>query len=235
MPATTNRQRLLSALFAHFKKHTAPPTAADGPVLDQLIYALLRENAGRAAADRAFENLRERFFDWNEVRVSSPHEVAAALEGLPQPLAKAQRVVGLLQELFESTYAFELDSLAKKGLKQAERQLARYQAASDFAVAWVIQRALDGHALPLDQPAMRVVKRLGLVDDTTDDVRTAQASLEHQVPKAKAPAFIDVIGALAHDRCGEQPRCGGCPLKPDCSFGSTYVAEPVRAGKVKPR
>ena len=44
------------------------------------------------------------------------------------------------------TYAFNLDDLEKKGLKQAAKQLARYQAVSgsDYLVAWVVQRSLGG-------------------------------------------------------------------------------------------
>ena len=40
-------------------------------MLEQFIYGLCREDATREQADRAFRNLCERFFDWNEVRVSS--------------------------------------------------------------------------------------------------------------------------------------------------------------------
>ena len=45
MPATSNRQRLLSTLFTTLKKQYDPPAAPPRPVLDELIYALLRENA----------------------------------------------------------------------------------------------------------------------------------------------------------------------------------------------
>ena len=145
MPATINKQRLLNTVLTSLKKQYDPPESPDRPVMEQFLYAVLRENASRAAADKAFTNLQERFFDWNEVRVSSAHEVAAALTDLPQPLAKGQRVIDLLQEIFESTFAFELDTLVKKGIKQGERHMARYQASSDFAVAWPDRRLLLVH------------------------------------------------------------------------------------------
>ena len=188
--------------------------------------------APRAEADRAFRNLHERFYDWNELRVSSVHEVATALGDLPQPGTKAQRLVELLQEIFESTYSYDLDSIHKKGVKQAAKQIARYRASSDFAVAWVTQRSLEGHAVPLDAPMLRTLKRLGMVDESVDDYPSAMSAIEHQVPKAKGEQFVEVINFLAHDRCGETPRCTGCPMKSECPSAGMKPEKPT---KVKPR
>src|SRR5439155_2662773 len=97
MPTTTNKQRLLTQIFAHLPKaakggpdsHARPPEGL--PVLEQFVYAVCREGTTREQGDRAFLNLRERFFDWNEVRVSSVRELAEAFDGLPEPEARAQR------------------------------------------------------------------------------------------------------------------------------------------------
>lgn len=234
MPATTDKQRLLTSLFTALRKAYDAPAAEERRVLEQLLYALLRENAPAGAADRAYRNLTERFFDWNEVRVSSVHEVEAALEDVPQARAKAQRLIDLLQEVFESTYSFDLELINKKGLKQAARQMARYQSSSEFAAAWVVQRSLAGHAVPVDAPALRTLKRLGMVDESVADLAAVQASMEHHIPKNKAVQFVDLLNALAHDRCGDEPRCGGCPLKSECVYGTARPAT-VRAARPKPR
>lgn len=232
MPATMTKQKLLTHFLGALKKQYDAPAEPERNVLEQLIYALLRENASRKDADRAYRNLRERFYDWNEVRVSSAHEVAGALGDLPQPVAKAQRLIGLLQEVFEANYSFDLDALPKKGVKPAARQIARYQATSDFTVSWVTLKALDGHAVPLDDPAMRTLKRLGLVEEHEDNLATVQASLEHHIPKIKATLFVDLLNGLSHDRCGDTPRCSGCPLKSECNHAATRPAE---ARRPKPR
>src|SRR4051812_35900681 len=128
MPATINKQRVLTTLFTALKKHYGEPAdPPDRPVLEQMVYALLREGATRKEADKAFDHLGKTFFDWNEVRVSSVHEVEEALAGLPDAGTKAQRVVALLQEVFESTFTYDLESFNKKGLKQAAKQIGRYQ------------------------------------------------------------------------------------------------------------
>ena len=120
---------LLTSLKKAYGDPGEPPPVR--PVLEEMVYAILREGATRPDADRAFHRLRSQFFDWNEVRVSAAYEVEEALGGLPQPAVKAQRVIDLLQEVFESTYSFDLEALHKKGLKQAAKQIGRYQAARD--------------------------------------------------------------------------------------------------------
>src|SRR5262245_54994106 len=103
MPAV-NKQTLLTQVFNRLKKTYEPlPEPEKRPVHEQLIYAICREGATRDRADAAYRNLRERFFDWNEVRVSAPAEVEEAMDGLPDSGARAERIIGLLQEVFEST------------------------------------------------------------------------------------------------------------------------------------
>jgi endonuclease III len=239
MPTAINKQRLLQQLF-HVLGRKAE--AADGeprPVLEQFIYGICREGATAEEADKAFRNLRHRFFDWNEVRVSSIRELEEAFAGMPDSELRAQRLVSFLQEVFETTFSFDLEGLHKKGLKQAAKQLSRYQAANDYVGAWVIQQALGGHAIPLDEPTLRTVKRLGLVDDDEDDAETVRASLEHLVPKARGASFVELISTVASEYCwAESPNCAACPLAGECPTGQENVREGVgggRSSRPKPR
>src|SRR5437016_9658270 len=123
MTTTINKQRILTQLLTNLKKRYDPPPAEARPVLEQFIYAVCREGTTREQADRAYRSLCERFFDWNEIRVSSPREIEEAMHNLPAADARSQRLVSLLQEVFETTFSFELEGLHKKGVKQAAKQL----------------------------------------------------------------------------------------------------------------
>src|SRR5437588_12854788 len=114
MPTTTNKQRVLNQIFTTLKKRYEPVEPEPRPVLEQFLYAICREGAPREQADRAFRNLQERFFDWNEVRVSSVREVEEALDDIPDAEYRANRLVSFLQEVFETTYSFDLETLHKK-------------------------------------------------------------------------------------------------------------------------
>ncbi len=239
MPTATNKQRVLTHLFTTLKKRYDPPEPESRPVLEQLLYAVCRESATREQADRAFRHLRERFFDWNEVRVSSTREVEEAFAGMTDPEGRAQRLIGLLQEVFETRFAFDLEDLHKKGLKQAAKQVSRYQAANDYAVAWVIQQALGGHAIPLDQATLRVLRRLGLLDGDQEDLEALRASLEHLIPKARGALFNELVSTLADEFCwDDEPNCSACPLSNDCltAHENGRLAEAgERGSRPKPR
>ncbi|GIW80472.1 MAG: hypothetical protein KatS3mg105_2279 [Gemmatales bacterium] len=235
MPTMINKQRILNAILTNLKKRYRLEAPESLPVLEQFIYAICREGATRAQADIAFKKLREQYFDWNEIRVSSTHELEETLADLPKANERAYRLIRFLQEVFETTFSFDLESLQKKGLKQAAKHLSRYQAANDYIVAMVVQRALNGHAIPLDAPTIRVLKRLGLIEADEESVETMRASIEHLVPKARGPLFSDLISALAEELCHEtEPECGKCPLSSECP-SAQECSPPVAAGRRKPR
>jgi endonuclease-3 len=239
MATTTNKQRVLTQLFAlHKKAHEAPPPEPR-PVLEQFLYALCRQDATREQADRAFRRLRDSFFDWNEVRVSSVRELEEALAGLPNAEARAERLIAFLQEVFETTFSFDLEGLHKKGLKQAAKQLLRYRSADDYVGAWVLQQSLGGHAIPVDGPTLRVSRRLGLIDGDQDDPEAQRASLEHLVPKAKGAAFGELVSTVAAEYCwDDNPNCSSCPLAAECPTAQEAGAADLSAARVsraKPR
>jgi endonuclease-3 len=199
MPTATNKQKILDKVLTTFKKRYEPQEVEERPVLEQFLYAICREGSTRQAADKAYQNLASRFFDWNEVRVSSEREIEDALSCLPNPEIRAQRIISFLQEVFETTFSFDLESVHKKGLKQGAKHLSRYQAASDFAVAWVVQHSLGGHAVPLDAPAMKALRKLGLIEETEENLESIRSGIEHLIPKAKAVQFCEIVCAMAHD------------------------------------
>jgi endonuclease-3 len=234
MATTTNKQRVLTQLFTALKKRCDAAEQETRPVMEQLLYGICRENVSREQANTAYDNLQSQFFDWNEIRVSSVHEVAEALEGLPDPEQRAERIIALLQEVFEATFSFDLESMHKKGVKQAVKTLARYQGVNEYTSSWVVQHSLGGHSVPLDVVSLRVTRRLGLIDRDQEALEAMQTSLEHLVPKAKGPLFCELISFLGHEYCWEnEPNCSACPLAGECATGIESAA--TRATRAKPR
>lgn len=235
MATIINKQKVVTQLFNLGKGHR-PEAMPERPVLEQFIYAVCREDATRAAADRAYRALEERFYDWNELRVSSEEEVAEVIVGLSNAGDRARRIREFLQEVFETTFSFDLEPLQKKGFKQAAKQLSRFAAANDYAVAWVVQQSLGGHAIPLDGQSVRVLKRIGLLDEQGESAEAMRASLEHQIPKAKGTQFVDLVSDLAEASCWENdPGCSDCPLHNCCPTGALPRAASTPAVSKKPR
>ena len=228
MSSSAKSQLLTHAIAQLKKKYPLPAEPPSRPVLDEVLFAILREEIGSAAAEVAFGRLKQNFFDWNEVRVSTIQEVAETLGELPEAGAKAQRIINVLQEVFDERFSFDLNDISKKGQKQASKQLGRYKGgANDFVVAWATFRALGGHALPADPGAMRVLFRLRIIDDAKpDDPEEVRTELETIAPKVKPFEFAELLTQHAAAVCvAGTPDCPHCVLKGECPTGQELLAK----------
>ncbi len=259
MPAITNKQQLLTQTHAALKKRYPLPTLENETprtLLEELIFAICREGSTTADAEAGYARLRKVFVDWNEIRVSTVQEVSDALRPLPNAGPRAGWIIGVLHAVFEMNYSFDLGDMEKKGLKQAAKQIARYfnakdlddkglkQAAkqiarfkqvNDFAVAWVVQRSLGGHAIPLDGPTSRVLQRLGVIEEVdAEDTESVRGGIEHVIPKARGAEFTELLSMHAKEVCTEKnPTCANCPLKSDCPTGIENTAKKPEKDKDK--
>ena len=158
------------------------------PVFEHLLYACCLENAHYEVAEEAFAALVHNFFDWNEVRVSTLRELSEVMAGLPEPPAAANRLKRVLQSIFESTYSFGLEELRKLNLGPAADQLRKMDGTTNFGVAYVIQSALGGHAIPVDLGVLRAMCVVELVSEEAVKAG-AVPGLERAVAKSKGIEF----------------------------------------------
>ncbi|MDY3556464.1 hypothetical protein R5W24_005630 [Gemmata sp. JC717] len=259
MPAITNKQQLLTQAQAALKKRYPLPTPEPREprqLLEELIFAICREGSTTEDAEEAYARIRKVFVDWNEIRVSTVQEVADALRPLPNPGPRAGWIIGVLHAVFEMNYSYDLGDMEKKGLKNAAKQISRYfnakdletkglkQAAkqierfkrvNDFAVAWVVQRSLGGHAIPLDGPTFRVLRRLNVVEEAeAEDMESLRGGIEHVIPKARGEEFTELMSLHAKETCIEKtPLCGQCVLKGDCPTGIELLSKKADKDKEK--
>jgi endonuclease-3 len=205
-------------------KPKADRNASRLSVLKAVVYGICHEDTTREHANQALSRFKDEFFDWNEIRVSDVEEIEESLAGIPESEVRAQRIRRFLRQLFNRTYGFTLDALAKKPLKEALKVLQTYDAfASDYVTATVIQQALGGHAIPIDKATHRVLDRLGISES---DVPALRAILERAVPKNRGNEFVDLIEELANDTCLEtDPDCPRCELRKVCAYALTRKQE----------
>ncbi len=221
--STPSKAQLLNEVHALLKKRYKPkpdPSPGRLSVLEGIVYGICHEGTTREQANQALSRFKDDFFDWNEVRVSSVEEIKGMLAGLPDPEDRAYRLRRFLRQLFEKTYGFNLDPLAKKPLKESIKALREYEVFnSDYLTAIVTQQTLGGHAIPVDAPIRRALIRLGIGDADTD-IPTLRGILERAVPKNRGAEFFELLEELAHDTCIEgPPDCPRCELRKICPTG----------------
>ena len=155
------------------------------------MYAALLENATFDKAELALTVLENYYIDWNEIRVCSIGELADTLTDLPHPEAAAERIRKALQGIFEKTYMFDLEELRKKGKALAEhiKTLETMSAGTPYMIQYVAQIALDGHLIPLDEASMRIMRRLGLSQISSDGTQEICIGIDRVVLKKTGLTF----------------------------------------------
>jgi endonuclease-3 len=234
--ATPSKAQLLTNVHDLLKKRYKPK--ADRPpgrltVLEAVVYGICHEGMTRDDANQALARFKDQYFDWNEVRVSSLVEIQQTLSGFPNAEERARRIRKFLRQMFQKTYGFSLEVLVKKPLKEALKVLHDYEAfSSDFVTATVIQQALGGHAMPVDEDVRRALDRLGIAEH---DLVSLRSVLERAVPKNRGVEFLDLLEDLAHDTCiPGVPECPRCELRRICPYPQAHKAEIQAAAHAKP-
>lgn len=194
-----DRQALLKKLLPVLKKQykvTIPKL--DRPVMETMLYAVCLENSTVEQADAAYQRFCQAFPDLNEARVSSIGEIEPVFADCDGVAWRAFRTRAILQYVFDKTYNFEFESLRKKTLELATKQLARIKHLSPFVRSFTLQQVIGAHILPLDDYSTRALVWLGLgtSDQNHDEMGESLKSL---VRKAEAHQFCFSLRCLAAD------------------------------------
>jgi endonuclease-3 len=194
--ASPNRTAILNKLYKTLKKlYTPTPPNLKMPLLEQVLYACCLEDATPAAAAKAFAALDEQYFDWNEVRVSTVTELSETISMLPEPVAAASRVKRVLQSVFESAYAFDLEALKKQNIGAAQKRLEKYDGVTQFSVAYATQTGLGGHMIPLGRGALDVLYVIGAINEK-ERAAGEVPGMERAIPKNKGIEFGSLLNQL---------------------------------------
>jgi hypothetical protein len=168
------------------------------PVLETIIYAICLEDNSPEDADALYARVLNAFHDLNEARVSSISEIQLVFADASDPGWRALRVKNTLQYVFETCYSFDFDSLKRKTLELAGKQLAKIQGLSSFVRSYIMQHCLDSHVLPLDARMQAALAWLSLVDRESSPAHAAE-ELRPYVRKADAIQFCHLLRCLATD------------------------------------
>ena len=195
--AVSNRAAKLAKLHRVAKKHYQPVSPpSDRSVLEHLLYACLLEDTVFEAADDAFAQLQEGYFDWNEVRVTTAVELAEAISSVSNPNDAAVRLKKTLHSMFETHYTFDIDVLRKENLGKALQKMERYKGITPFVVSYVAQNGLGGHAIGVDNSLINLMYTIGVIDEKEAEKRMVPG-LERAIAKNKGVEFFSVVHQLA--------------------------------------
>ena len=172
----------LSALAKELKKHVkVVPIQKKRGLLEQLVFAILLENAPTAVAEYHFKNLEEDFVDFNELRVASRLELVERFTQKPYvkdekyihpyPSRTAVRITQSLHWILQKNDGFEIDCDRLKNAAEARTFLSENPFTTRFIVDFVLHFELGYGPIPFDEGARRALRLLALTKPDSDDIR----------------------------------------------------------------
>jgi endonuclease III len=159
----------------------------------RLIHAFLEWETTSAQAQDAMRRLMEAMVDFNDVRVSLPHEVVQVI-GADYPLAleRASRMHDSLQEVYLREHATSLKSLAAKNKKDIRHYLDTLPGMPGFVAAQVSLQCFGVHAIPVDRLLTNLLREQQAVhpEATPDEI---EAFLAKHVKQGDAEAVHSTL------------------------------------------
>jgi len=191
--------------------------------LGELIFTVLSQHTSDKNTYPAYESLRARFDDWDEVRRAQVRSIVAAIRRAGLANQKAPRIKGILQEIHRREGRTSLDSLDAMPTDAAADYLGSLHGVGPKTVACVLLFACGRPVLPVDTHVYRLGKRLGLIESTIS-AEVAHAVLGRLVPDRLVLDFH--VKLLDHGRAvckAQNPRCTRCVLLDLCPAGQSKV------------
>ena len=192
-------------VFARYRKGISVEKAAvpTDPLI-QLAGAVLGDEEGYETGAAALKRILETMLDFNELRVSTPVEIAAATVPLlssPVPRCEVLRVV--LNGVYHREDIMDLGCLRQMKVKEARAYLEGLPGMEPFACASVLLWSLEAHAIPVCGRFQALMRREQWVapDATRAEV---QSFLEHQIKASDAHVFCAMMDRLVAEE-GEKP------------------------------
>lgn len=193
--------------------------------LQELLIGILADGASERKAERALASVEGTFVDWNEVRVSSPHEIAEAMPMMPDAVRKAGFIRAVLGKLFDRTNEMSLEYLRQRSPREAARLVARIPEFPEEALSRVTIHALGHEVFPPTPTVVAVCRHLALMDhgpETKANVRR----LQRAIPKQSMMEFHGLLARHGRAFClRDEPDCMACPLLKDCRTGRATASD----------
>ena len=188
------------------------------PAVDELVSTILSQNTNDINRDRAFDNLREIFPTWEEVRDADEAAVIEAVRVAGLANQKGPRIQQVLREITAERGLIDLDFLSALPTDEARAWLTKFNGVGPKTAAIVLCFSLNRPAFPVDTHVYRVTGRIGLRPEKIS-VEKAHPYLEDVFPpETYYAAHLNII-RLGREVCNaRKPKCPRCPVRELCAY-----------------
>jgi hypothetical protein len=147
---------------AHFGRRWSP--AREGyptDILDLIIFHKLHLSMGAEDALKSFRQLKERFVDWNEVRISTVREIQDELSS-SSTLELAVFIKDMLEFVHRERQYVSLEFLAEKNLGEIRKYLKQVKGIDSSTVDLILRVRKAHPVFPLNQTLETLLSKIGI-------------------------------------------------------------------------
>jgi endonuclease III len=178
--------RNLTSLLRKLGKSRDPLPLEDSDPITVLVMSFLMWDSTTVRANAAYKRLMDRVVDYNDLRVSMPHELVEWIgPRYPQVLDRCQRLRAARRHMYKREHAVSLDRLKDMGRREVKSYLRSLDGIAPYVADRVTLLCFDAHCVPVDARLYRSLVKAGVGDETVE-IADMASWLARQVKAADA-------------------------------------------------
>lgn len=200
------------------KRYGIPKKERRVDPLDTLIQTILSQNTNDRNRDTAYQRLKNRFPNWEDVLSAKAREVISAIQ--PGGLAeqKARRIRELLHWIKRHEGNMNLSFLREMSSEEIKKTIGHLKGIGPKTINCLLLFGLGREAFPVDTHVLRVGKHLGFIPEEID-AEKAHGWMAPLVPKGKSMSLHLNLIHFGRSICkAKNPQCNICFLTKDCLY-----------------
>lgn len=134
-----------------------------------MVHSWLLWEASTDQAEVAMRKLLDAFVDFNEIRVSLPHEKATVIgKRYPRLEERLHGIRRTLHSLYLKRHSLSFDHLADKGKRDIRADIEELDGMHPFVAARILRMSFDVHALPADDQLSALLHENDVIEEPVD-------------------------------------------------------------------
>ncbi|MGQ9592156.1 MAG: hypothetical protein ACUVYA_17890, partial [Planctomycetota bacterium] len=196
------------------------PSLCPTDVVDLIVFHKLELSMPFESALKSYRNLKTRFVDWNEVRVTSLREIQEVLAPGPESLGASVFIKEFLEFVHRERQRVSLEFLVEENFGEIRRYLKQVRGLDPATVNFVLRVRKDLPVVPLNRAMERVLDRIGLLRSASRREQKERALHERLAPE-NALAVHHFLLNHSQEYCPPDETnlaCERCCMRRVCAF-----------------
>lgn len=199
MKNATKYEKQIKKLLRGMKKVPADEPLKDEEALAVLVESVLQADTTKDVARAALEAIQQEFVDFNELRASQSKDITDCIgKGYPDGRTKAEMITTALGNIYERTSAVSIDYMSPMTKRDLRRHLSEL-GLSPYVASCVVLQVFGGHAVPVDDTLVEVLKMDDFVHPQSD-LHDVQGFLERVIIQKNALSAHEVFREYVANR-----------------------------------